>query len=180
MRFEVFMTAPTDLDLRHSAFHEGGHVAVALHLGCIVREVYIYDARRSYAGDTKFDITRSETKDSADRKACIVGLSGIAAALKHDPERDPRATGDMDRVRRLLLAFSASSRQALYQEFEGEAFELVTALWPCVSEFAQALQAQSPDFNGRRILNQHEIAEIHSAIIQRRSGPRAYRVTGEE
>jgi hypothetical protein len=171
MCYQVFMTDPTDLNLRHSAFHEAGHVAVALHLGCIVREVYIYNAQRSYAGDTKFDISRSEAKDSADRKACIVGLSGIATALKHDRERDPRATGDMERVHRLLLAYPVSNRRAPFQEFESKAFEFVEVLWPWVCGFAEALKAQSPDSNGRLTLNQHEITEVYNAIIEGRSGP---------
>jgi hypothetical protein len=117
-----------------------------------VREVYFYDARNAYAGDTKFDISRSETKDSADRKACVVGLSGIAAALKHDPDRDPRAAGDKERVDRLLRAFPTSSRPALYHEFEIKARELVALLWPCVCVFANAIEAQSPDSNGLRSL----------------------------
>ena len=160
------MTHHTDLNLRHSAFHEAGHIAVALHLGCIVHEVYICDARRSYEGDTKFGISRSETKGSADQKACVVGLSGIAAALKHAPERDPRATGDKERVNRLLRAFPPSSRPALYQEFESKAFELVRLLWPWVCEFAKAIESKLPDSNGQRSLSQEEVAEIYSAITE--------------
>jgi hypothetical protein len=160
------MPHSADLKLRYSAFHESGHVAVAFHLGCIVREVYIYDARNAYAGDTKFDICRSETKDSADRKACVVGLSGIAAALKHDPDRDPRAAGDKERDDRLLRAFPTSSRPALYHEFESKARELVALLWPCVCVFANAIEAQSPDSNGLRSLNQQEVTAIYSAITK--------------
>ena len=66
-----------DLHLRHSAYHESGHAAVALYIGCLVREAYIYDERGRYAGDTKFDIPRSEAKEKADRDSGeIQGISG--------------------------------------------------------------------------------------------------------
>lgn len=154
---------PEDLHLRHSAYHESGHAAVALYIGCLVREAFIFDERGSYAGDTKFDIPRSETKDKADRKACIVGLSGIAAALKYDPCRDPRSNGDKERVCGILRAFPFPDRLTLYEECEAKASELVTLLWPLVCEIAKALESKPANSNGKRHLNQEEVVRIYES-----------------
>ncbi len=160
-----------DLHLRHSAYHESGHAAVALYIGCLVREAYIYDERGSYAGDTKFDIPRLETKDKADRKACIVGLSGIAAALKYDPCRDPRSKGDEERVRGIMRAFPASDRLALYIECEAKASELVTLLWPQICKIAKAFESKPADSNGKRLLNQEEVVKIYESARRGDSTP---------
>lgn len=81
----------------------------------------------------------------------------------------PGATGDKERVNRLLRGFPPSSRPALYQEFESKAFELVRLHWPWVCEFAKAIESKSPDSNGRRSLSQEEVAEIYSAITKENS-----------
>ena len=151
-----------DLHLRHSAYHESGHAVVALYIGCLVREAHIYDKRGDYAGDTKFDI-RSKTKDNADRKACIVGLSGPAAALKYDARRDPRSSGDNERVSRILRAFPASDRPILYKECKSKASEFVTLLWPQICEVAKALESKQADATGKRILSQDEVVRIYES-----------------
>ena len=156
-------STPQDLHLRHSAYHESGHIAVALFIGCLVREAYVYDQRGSYAGYTKFDIPRSETKEGAALKACIVGLAGIAAALKSDACRDPRANGDKERVDKILCGFPASDRPILYKECESKASELVTLLWPQICELAMALESRQADANGKRILGQHEVLNIYES-----------------
>jgi hypothetical protein len=152
-----------DLHLRHSAFHESGHAAAAIYLNCFVREVYVYDERRKYHGNARFEISQSETREQADLKAMIVGLSGIPAALKHAPDRDPRGVEDRRLVSTILQRFPTAKRLPLRKNCEVEASRLVDLLWPKICEIAVALQNQQPDVNGKRVLSEEEVLQVYSA-----------------
>ena len=159
------MTKAIDLDLRHSAYHESGHAAVALYLGCLVRELYVEDKRVEFRGSARFDIPLSVSKEEALINASIVGLSGIPSALKHDPARDPRGTGDRRLVKKHLGHLPTNQQAHLLTKFEERATDLVHQLWPLISALAEAVEAASADRRGRRTLDQTAIYEIRSWFV---------------